>query len=97
MSSTTLTLVISGATAVLASGVSWLLYRWNRDKIQAETLVIRDDAARRLREDLVTADTLVQRLRAEVAWLWHLVTTHWRDHHPDEPLPTMEEDDRAAS
>lgn len=50
--------------------------------------MLQDDTARRLREDLALADTLIQKLRAEVAWLWYLITQHWATHHPDEPLPS---------
>ena len=81
--------------AALATSVSWALYRANRGNLNAQTDQLQDDTARRLREDLMLADTLIAKLRAEVAWLWYIITHHWSEHHPDEPLPkrTPEVDD----
>lgn len=87
MTSSTLTLAVSIVTAAIASGVSWLLYRTQRARIESETATAWDEAARRLREDLMQADSLTAKLRAEVAWLWRVITEHWREHHPDEPPP----------
>jgi hypothetical protein len=87
-----LTAIATIASAVVASAAGWALVRANRTRIDTETEERRDAITRRLRDDLDAAHGLVAKVRAREALWTHLVRAHWLAQHPDEPVPTIDDD-----